>query len=247
MKTLKFKLQQLAYCTMLLFFIGTITSCGTQSDRNSEEHSEEAGHQHDDSLSAQREDEEGHHHDDGTADAEETLMWMPGDQPFTGILKLAQGDQAKLSPSVTTEEDGSKVLNLNLTGDKFILLFDGAFENVGANLQFKTENFQGDIALVHHYKDTSNYDYVSLLNGSMQLGRVENGNNKVLDKKNKQIPADWTTLTVSSAGEHYKGLLNDELVNHAHGEARAAGQVGVILNGKGKVMLKMMEVVSLEE
>ena len=61
------------------------------------------------------------------------------------------------------------------------------------------------------------------------------------------MPADWATLTVSSAGEHYKGLLNEELVNHGHGETRAAGQVGVMLNGKGKVMLKMMEVMNLTE
>lgn len=247
MKTLKFKLSKLTYGITILFLAGIIVSCGTRSTNEAEGHGEEPGHHHDDSAAGQEEGEEGHHHDEGTAETEGTMMWMPGDQPFTGILKLAQGDQTKLSPFVIKEADGSKVLNLTLTGEKVILLADGTFENVGANLQFRTEDFQGDVALVHHYTDASNYDYVSLSNGSMHLGRVENGNDQVLDKKTKQMPADWATLTISSAGEHYKGLLNEELVNHAHGETRAAGQVGIILNGKGKVMLKMMEVMKLSE
>lgn len=246
MKTTKFKLSWLASCILLLFLAGTITSCGNKTQ--SEEHLEDAEH-HDESDedSHEQEGEEGHHaeaNDEGTA---ETMMWMPGAQPFAGSLKLTQGDEAKLTPSITSANDGSKVLNLTLTGNKTILLFDGVFDNVGANLQFKTEGFQGEVALVHHYKDASNYDYVSLSNSAMQLGRMENGKNNVLNKEDKKMPADWATLTVSSAGEHYKGLLNEELVNHGHGDVRAAGQVGVLLNGKGKVMLKMLEVMKLSE
>jgi len=179
--------------------------------------------------------------------AGESMMWMPGDQPFTGMLKLAEGDAQQLAPSVTTDNDGAKVLTLTLSGDKAILLFDGALENLGANLQFKTDGFQGEVAIVHHYTDASNYDFVSISNAAMELGRMQDGKKSVLNKEDKKMPADWATLTVSSAGEHYKGLLNEELVNHGHGETRAAGQVGVMLNGKGKVMLKMMEVMNLTE
>ncbi|MBL7872142.1 MAG: hypothetical protein JNM78_11050 [Cyclobacteriaceae bacterium] len=225
-----------------------MNSCGTKSQKESEEHNEEAGH-HDENDEGDHEQEgEEHHRDEGADESNsETMMWMPGDQPFTGMLKLAQGDKQQLAPTVSTESDGTKTLNLTLTGSKVILLFDGALENVGANLQFKTDGFQGQVALVHHYKDASNYDYVTLTNSAMKLGRVENGKDKVMDNKEIKMPADWATLTVSSAGEHYKGLLNEELVNHGHGETRAAGQVGVLLSGKGKVMLRMMEVMKLTE
>lgn len=250
MKTLKFKLSWLAGCLVLFFLAGTITSCNTKSEKESEEHSEEAGH-HDESAKEghEHEGEEGDHHEEDAAveDGEETLMWMPGDQPFTGMLKLVHGDQTSLAPSITFGNDGSKVLTLTLNGDKAILLFDGMFDNVGANLQFKTDSFEGEVAIVHHYTDAANYDYVSISNSAMRLGRMENGKDNVLNKEDRKLPGDWATFSVSSAGEHYKGLLNEKLVNHSHGKTRAAGQVGVLLNGKGKVMLKMMEVMKLSE
>lgn len=248
MKTVKFKFAWLASFILLLFLAGTITSCGTKSQKESEEHNEEAG-DHDETDEGDHEQEgEGHHNDEGgDVRASEAMIWMPGDQPFTGMLKLAQGDKQQLAPSVTTESDGAKTLTLTLSGDKVILLFDGALENLGANLQFKTDGFQGEVAVVHHFTDASNYDYVSLSNSAMKLGRMENGKDNVMDNEEKKMPTDWVTLSVSSAGEHYKGLLNEELVNHGHGDTRAAGQVGVLLSGKGKVMLRMMEVLKLSE
>jgi len=247
MKTLKINLSILTILVVFLFLAGTTSSCGTKSQKEGEEQTEESDHHEQDSSDTEDHNEAGHH-DEGTDEStSETMMWMPGDQPFTGMLKLAQGNEPSLTPSVTTESDGSKVLNLTLTGEKVILLFDGALENVGANLQFKTNSFQGEVAVVHHYTDASNYDYVSLTNSAMKLGRVENGKDNVMDNKEMKMPTDWATLTVSSAGEHYKGLLNEKLINHGHGETRAAGQVGVLLSGKGKVMLKMMEVMKLTE
>ncbi len=247
MKTTKLILSRLASCILLLFLVGTITSCGTKSQKETEHNEETEQHEGGGEADHKMKSEEGHHDNAPEEDASESMMWMPGDQPFTGMLKLVQGDEAKLTPSITSGNDGSKVLNLTLTGNKTILLFDGVFNNVGANLQFKTEDFRGEVALVHHYTDASNYDYVSISNSAMQLGRMENGKNNVLNKEDKKMPLDWATLSVSSAGEHYKGLLNEKQVNHGHGDVRAAGQVGVLLNGKGKVMLKMLDVMKLSE
>lgn len=245
MKTLKINLSKIIILVVFLFLAGTMNSCGTKSQKESQEQTEDSSHHDQDSSDSE---DHNQHHDEGTDESSsETMMWMPGDQPFTGMLKLVQGDEAKLTPSITSGNDGSKVLNLTLTGNKTILLFDGVFDNVGANLQFKTEDFRGEVALVHHYTDASNYDYVSISNSAMQLGRMENGKNNVLNKEDKKMPLDWATLSVSSAGEHYKGLLNEKQVNHGHGDVRAAGQVGVLLNGKGKVMLKMLDVMKLSE
>jgi len=245
MKTLIRNLSLIPIFAVSLFFVGTMTSCGSKSDKESDEQGTEA--EHHDQSSEDDHDADHQEANDTQPDNSETVMWMPGDQPFTGVLKLVQGDEQQLAPSISSESDGSKILNLTLNGNPVILLAEGAFDNVGANLQFKTDGFQGEVMIVHHYADPSNYDYLSLNNSAMQLGRMEGGKNEVMDKKDKKIPGDWSTLTVSSAGEHYKGLLNKELVNHAHGETRPAGQVGIILSGKGKVMLKMLEIMRLSE
>jgi hypothetical protein len=245
MKISKLNLSAITIVALLLFLAGTISSCSTKSssEETAEQTEEEVeGHEHDSA--------EAEHHDHTEASGNEgngSIMWMPSEQPFSGQLKLVEGDAQKLNAATTSDSDGSKVLSLSLSGERVLLLFDETFEDLGSNLQFKADGFQGQVAIVHHYIDASNYDYLSLTNTSMQLGRVENGKDKVLNKEENKLPGDWATLTVSSAGEHYKGSLNGKLVNHGHGETRPGGRVGVLLEGNGTVMLKMMEVMKLTE
>lgn len=245
MKTSKLNLSAITIAALVLFLTGTISSCSTKSssEETAEQTEEEVeGHEHDSA--------EAEHHDHAEASGNEgsgSIMWMPSEQPFSGQLKLVEGDAQKLNAATSSDSDGSKVLSLSLSGERVLLLFDETFEDLGSNLQFKTDGFQGQVAIVHHYMDASNYDYLSLNNTSMQLGRVENGKDKVLNKEENKLPGDWATLTVSSAGEHYKGSLDGKLVNHGHGETRPAGRVGVLLEGSGTVMLKMMEVMKLTE
>lgn len=247
MKTSKLNLSAITIVALVLFLTGTISSCSTKSSseetaEHTEEEGEVEGHEHDSA--------EAEHHDHAQASGNEgsgSIMWMPSEQPFSGQLKLVEGDAQKLNAATSSDSDGSKVLSLSLSGQRVLLLFDETFEDLGSNLQFKTEGFQGQVAIVHHYMDASNYDYLSLTNTSMQLGRVEDGKEKVLNKEENKLPGDWATLTVSSAGEHYKGSLDGKLVNHGHGETRPGGRVGVLLEGNGTVMLKMMEVMKLTE
>ncbi len=244
MKTSKFNLPAITIIALVLFIAGIISSCSTKSSKEENAKEEEAeGHEHDST--------EAHHHDhdkvSGHEGVTDSIMWMPSEQLFSGKLKLVGGDPQKLNTSLTTDNDGSKVLTITLSGNQVVLLFDDMLENIGSNLRFKTDGYQGQVTIVHHYTDETNYDYLSLNNTSMQLGRVEKGKINLLDKEDIKMPGDWATLTVSAAGEHYKGSLNDKLVNHGHGETRPAGRVGVLLEGKGKVMLKMIEVVKLSE
>ncbi len=241
MKISKFNLSAIRGFVLLLVLAGISSSCGTKSsNKESDDHAKDSVHE---------DKEEGHNHDkkNESAITSGNIMWMPTDQPFDGPLKLIQGDKQNLNATIVTDNDGAKALNLTLSGNQVILLFDGTLENIGSNLQFKTEGFQGKVSIVHHYIDKSNYDYLSLTNTSMQLGRMENGKDNVIDKKDEKMPMGWAKLTVSAAGEHYKGSLNDKLVNHGHGETRPAGRVGLLLEGNGKVSLKMIEVMKLTE
>lgn len=244
MKTSKLNLSLSTIIVLMLFLVGTISSCSTKSsNEQAAEQTEQAeGHEHDST------EDKNHHHDEvSDNEGSGSVMWMPSEQPFSGQLKLVEGDAQKLNTATSSDSDGSKVLSLSLSGERVLLLFDETFEDLGSNLQFKADSFLGKVSIVHHYTDASNYDYLSLTSTSMQLGRMENGKDKVFNKEENKWPSDWATLTVSSAGEHYKGSLNDKLVNHGHGETRPAGRVGILLEGNGMVMLKMMEVMKLTE
>ena len=240
MKNLKSHRLPMTGFVLVLFFAGINTSCQTKSSRKeSNEHAKDSVH---------KEAVEDHHYDQSaSATSSGNIMWMPDDKPFDGPLKLVNGDANKLKASIKVGNDGAKTLSLFLSGSPVVLLFDGLFENIGANLQLNTEGFKGKVMILYHYTNESNYDYLSLSNTSMQLGRIENGKDNVLDKKDEKMPINWAKLTVSAADEHYKGSLNDKLVNHGHGETRPAGQVGLLLEGRGKVILKMMEVMKLTE
>lgn len=248
MKTSKFNLSTMKIIALVLFLAGTMSSCGTKSSKQetteqTEKGKAAEGHEHDsvDTKNAPHDETSGN---EGGADS---IMWMPSDQPFSGRLKLVEGDAKMLNMTTSSDSDGSTVLNLSLSGKSVLLLFDDTFENVGANVKFKMDNFQGQVAIVHHYMDISDYDYLALTNSSMQLGRMEKGKNTVLDKKANKMPRDWSTMRLSAAGDHYKGSLNDKLINHGHAEAMAAGRVGILIEGKGKIILKMVEVIKLSE
>ena len=248
MKTTNFDYSTIRTIALTLYLTVTISSCGTKTSKEETaeqtEKGKEADGQKQDSVVAPKTDNNGPSANEGD---NASIMWMASEQPFSGQLKLIEGDVKMLNPTINANSDGSKVLGLSLSGERVLLLFDDMFENVGSNLQFKTDGFQGQVAIVHHYIDASNYDYLSLANSSMQLGRMENGKDNVFDKRDNKMLNDWSTLRLSAAGEHYKGYLNDKLVNHGHAEAMAAGRVGILMQGKGKIMLKMLEVVKLSE
>jgi len=107
---------------------------------------------------------------------------------------------------------------------------------------------QKDLKFVYHFKDESNYEYVSINDNNMELGRVVEGNKKDLDSKSYQLDAaDWNTLRFSAAGEHFKGYLNDEMITHGHDEEMEPGFAGIMVNGTGTEMIRSISVVALEE
>ena len=54
-------------------------------------------------------------------------------------------------------------------------------------------------------------------------------------------------LKVSAAGSHYKGYIGDKNITHGHGDMMEEGFVGLMLEGTGKIQVKSLEVVMLDE
>ncbi|MDC7217586.1 MAG: hypothetical protein PQJ28_01040 [Spirochaetales bacterium] len=239
-----------------LFLAGSLWSCSSnKSKNNSTEKSDSRemmeGHSH---SAAEEEDEhhyegekEGHHHDEMHEESSGEVSWVPSGKPFEGQLKLVKGEASGLNAQIT-EESGSNVLSIEpKSGEQAIMLLDGVFDNLGAELQFRPVNYTGQIAVLFHYHDESNYDAMVLDNQVMKLIRVENGNEKVLDSNEAQFPSDWGTLKISAAGEHLKCYLNGKQYNHGHAEELPAGKLGILVKGSGKILLKKIDVIPLEE
>merc|ERR1711974_281253 len=109
----------------------------------------------------------------------------------------------------------------------------------------KKLDFKGTIRLIHHAKDDSNYEFVSIIDNKMKLGRVINGTEKVFDESTFEVDSDWVPLKVTAAGTHFKGYIGDKTITHGHGDKMENGFVGVMLEGNGKVLIKSVEIAVL--
>lgn len=239
-----------------LFFAGSFYSCNSNKSNNNTP--QKAGSQgmmtnqpHDEMMEEEHhhegEEEPGHHDNEMHEENSGEVSWIPSGKPFEGQLKLVKGDAPGLNAHIT-EENGSSILSIEpKSGEEAIMLLDGVFDNLGAELQFQPINYTGQIAILFHYHDDANYDAMVMDNQVMKLVRVENGSEKVLDSNKAQFLSDWSTLKLSAAGEHLKCFLNGKQYNHGHAEELPAGKVGILVKGSGKILLKKIDVIPLEE
>jgi len=245
MKTIK-KNSRLFYSVILMFtVVFYLQSCSQSAQTEDTSSEEEATHEE-----AEAED---HEHDADTPEegGEGSVSWVAPasiDDIFTKDFHMGAGSADDLNAEVQTDDSGDNVLVLNLSGSTAAFFFHTSFGNAGGEAAFKFQDYKGDLKFVYHFKDESNYEYVSINDNTMELGRVVEGNKKVLDSKSYQLAAAvWNTLRFSAAGEHFKGYLNDEMITHGHDEEMEPGFAGIMVNGTGTVLIKSISVVALEE
>ena len=118
--------------------------------------------------------------------------------------------------------------------------------NVGVTATLKIESPDAVVKLVHHSSGKDNYEFVSLERGVMKLGRVENGEEKFFDSKEVDIPKGWFILSVTAAGTHYKGYINEKMITHGHQYVMLPGLVGIVTSGNGTISVKNIEATPLE-
>jgi hypothetical protein len=56
----------------------------------------------------------------------------------------------------------------------------------------------------------------------------------------------WINLGVVGDGTHFRGYLNDKLFTHGHGSELDPGTVGILIKGKGVILIDKIETLSLE-
>ena len=230
----------------LVAFIYSCNSGGSKESSGNHAETKE-GHHDEHGEDHHHEGVEGEHHDEVVyQNTSGEVMWMPSGEAFSQQMKLEKGNAPAMEAKVVNVS-GAEALSLTATRENTIMLMDGSFSNLGVELQFKLSDYQGSLALLFHYTDDLNYDALVLNNQLMELHRVINGKTSVLDSKETTLPSDWANLKLSAAGEHLKGFLNGEQYDHGHAVERGAGKVGIMLNGKGKVLLKMLTIIPLEE
>ena len=150
-----------------------------------------------------------------------------------------------LSAEVISDSIRGDFLSLRPTGQPLLFVAGDSLESVQVDVLLNVDDFAGSIMLLHHVQDDSNYDFFSLQNGIVQLGRVSGGKTKVFDK-GKTAANGWISLRVVGDGRHFRGYINNkERVTHGHANALPPGRVGIRVHGIGTLFLGKMSVQSL--
>jgi len=245
---MKIKNQLTTYLLIALTMVFAM-SCGQTSDSEAEgdhEHAEGMEHDNDTMGDMDNEHDEGEGHDmegmdyeDGEMSMGEGFVWIPSEES----MAMMEYKTDNITLATSGDED---VLMFKPEGQSASCMFKNKYGNVGLTATIKMEDTKGSVKLIHHSTGRDNYEFVSLEGGIMQLGRVENGEEKIFDSKGIDVPQDWFTLTVTAAGTHYKGYINDKMITHGHGDVMEAGLLGIVVRGNGVTSVKKVEVTPLE-
>lgn len=239
-----------------LIFLALVFSISCNQS-NKTEH--EAEHEHSESEEHEHMDSEDHDHAEGEMDHDhdhekmdsmgDGMSWKPEGEAknfMQNDFHFISGGLDEMTISSLNEE-GDEVLSVNPDGNVSAFVFHKSEGNIGITASVKVVDYNGELKLIHHSKNADNYEFVSLSEKKMELGRVVDGVKKVFDSKVVDWePKKWITLSVTAAGSHFKGYLNDKMITHGHGDELEKGYVGIMLNGTGTVLIKEIDITPLE-
>ncbi len=109
-------------------------------------------------------------------------------------------------------------------------------EKVIAEATVNTDGFEGEVKLVHHFQNTSNYDFLSIDRNTLQLGRLSNGSERIMEQKANSV-SGLTKYQVVGDGTHFRGYANDALLVHGHTDALPPGPSGMLISGTGVILI----------
>jgi uncharacterized membrane protein len=128
----------------------------------------------------------------------------------------------------------------------FALLPD-THQSFQAELQIYVTRLEGRFQFVHHVQSLDTFGSVSVVNGSLQLGRMENGVENVIAQAAGVITADWMTLRIVADRDHLRAYVDGRLLLHEHAAPIPAGPSGLSIQGKGVIQIRDLSVTKLRE
>lgn len=178
-----------------------------------------------------------------------SLLWTPspGDSAALGeILHPAQGSSLE-TVSVRESSAGGQGLPLVVDG-RSLLVFAGSFGDLQVDAELDLTGFEGTVGVGHHVTSAREADLLTLsTGGQVALVRLRDGEREELDQGRVELPTEPLTLSVSAAGRHLKGLVDGRIVAHGHADPLPGGGAGLLLDGRGTIVLRSVKVTPIEK
>jgi len=168
-----------------------------------------------------------------------SAVWLPG------VGGLAEGVVETVG--TLREVTGEEGLTLESDGLSLLLL-PGTWSNVQVDATMSTDDFRGTVGVVHGVAmGGAEFGAFTVdTDGAAVLLSLQSGVQTMLDKGRWEVAAS-STVSVSVAGSHLKGLVDGKTVSHGHApNANLEGRVGVLIDGVGVVRILRVDVFPLD-
>jgi len=137
--------------------------------------------------------------------------------------------------------DNSGTLSINIFNDgKYLLLGSNNFSDVVVESEFNIDSFQGRFSLIHHFSDSSTYDFCELNKKNIRLGRIENSKIHIFDDASITSES-WSKLKAVGTQGHFRGYINNSLNVHGHADDLPPGKTGILISGKGLISIRNLQ------
>jgi len=145
-----------------------------------------------------------------------------------------------LQPSIidSINQNNEIWLEINSTESLLIFSIDSLFyESLSITVELNVDKFNGDVDIIHHFQDNNNYDFMRIKSNQTLLGRMENGEENILNSKSIEFK-DWVFWKCFADGRHFRGFLSEKMVTHGHIAPLPSGKTFIQFNGVGKIGIK---------
>ncbi len=184
-----------------------------------------------------------------TINEDGSWTWFPGaegkrtlEEKFSWLF----GRPDQVTILTTVDDRFGPVLSLQTEQITALFVAGDTIKSVQADARVKMDEFDGTLMIVHHLRDSLNYDFLAISKSTMKLGRFIAGKEKIFQEK-PVTPTGWVSIRVVGDGRHFRGYLNRKLVAHGHSGELPPGLVGLRVQGNGTVSLQNLKVLSLAE
>jgi len=174
-------------------------------------------------------------------------LWEMNENAVTDLIgnfHWTEGSVSDLNPRIATANE-KYYMRLNAAGGSNFFVTKNEFKNVQIDFYINLENLDGELMLVHHFKDLNNFDFVALKSsGEVTQGRIKNAQTEIFGEGAFETNG-LTFFRIVGNGTHFRGYINKEMAVHGHGDAPESGAVGLRMEGEGSILISKMELSQL--
>ena len=163
------------------------------------------------------------------------------DMVLADQFEWLQNNAAQLSPDMADDQEKGMVLGLHPRGVPSLFVAGSDLAATQADVYVNIDEFDGELQLVFHVQDVETFDFLSVDNTAVKLGRMDGGVSNIFEEK-PLAESGWLFPRVFGGDGHFRGYVNGELLNHGHADDLAPGPFGLRVNGTGTILIERIQV-----